>query len=199
MRNWWRQWRFSIFTKIVLIFLIVISPLYVFGAQINEWGAEIVKNEISKSLRSQIEFYSSSLEKEIDRMIRLQREYVNDDDLLALSLTVDSMSDFQRAEAIKRFQIRLGLMKQSSIYVDKATAYIPLMSRSISTVELSTILEQATVDLLKQTMQKSNSPLIQLGDRLYLRDYYPSLYIRNQPYCVIYSSCQAMSVAERPW
>lgn len=173
MRIHWNNWRFSIFTKLVLTFLIVISPLYVFGTKINDWGAEIVKNEIAKSLQSQVEFYRSSLENELDRMIRLQREYVNDEDLLELSLTVDSMSMYQRIETMKRFQRRLDLMKQSSSYVERASVYIPLISRTISTTELSGSLEQDQLDKLKQTLMRTKAPVVQEGGKLFVRDYYP--------------------------
>ncbi|NOU71392.1 HAMP domain-containing protein [Paenibacillus sp. LMG 31458] len=170
----WRKWRFSIFTKLVLAFLIVISPLYALGTRINEWGADIVKNEISKSLQSQVQFYRTLLENEIDRMVSLQREYVNDDDLLALSLTEDSMSTYQRIEAMKRFQRKLELMKQSSIYVERASAYIPLISRIVATDDLSGDLPQEELEKLKQSVLQSKSLIVQSNNKLFIREHYPN-------------------------
>lgn len=170
----WKNWRFSIFTKLVLTFLIVISPLYALGTRINEWGADIVKHEISKSLQSQVQFYRTLLENEVDRMVRLQREYVNDDDLLALGLTEDSMSTYQRIEAMTRFQRRLELMKQSSIYVERASVYIPLISRKISTDELSDSLQSDDLERLKISMLQSRSLITQSNNKLFIREHYPN-------------------------
>lgn len=124
MRLNWQNWWFSIFTKLLVMFILVILPVYAIAIQMNESGSQLVSKEISNSLQSQIHFYHTALDKEIDRMIKLQREYVNDKDLLSLSVIADALSDYDRSAQMNEFQYKLNLMKSSGIYVTKASVYI---------------------------------------------------------------------------
>ena len=46
----------SLFKKIITIFLIVIAPIFILGIYIRNWGANTVREELSKSSTAQIEF-----------------------------------------------------------------------------------------------------------------------------------------------
>ncbi|MBO9608327.1 MAG: histidine kinase [Paenibacillaceae bacterium] len=181
MKALWGKWRVSIFSKLVLTFLVVMTPMYALGTVMNEWGADLVKSEISKSLRSQIAFYRTSLETEIDRMVRLQREYVNDEDLVSLSITPESMTEYQKQTTIKRFQQRLETMKESSYYIAKASVYIPPIDRVISTERLSEPIDRPLLETMKREGAQSRSIFYSEGDgRIYLREYYPGAAMANQ-------------------
>lgn len=168
------KWRFSIFAKLALAFLVVISPVYALAKKNNDWGAKIVRNEISNSLMSQVHYYRGSLENEVDRIVKLQREYVNDDDLLALSITAQSMTYYERTTAMKRFQRRLQLLKESSAYVVHATAHIPPISRYISSKDMADELDYTHLEALLQVQASPESPFVFLLDKLYLREIYPN-------------------------
>ncbi|WP_158082398.1 histidine kinase [Paenibacillus ferrarius] len=175
VRNGWGNRRFSILSKLIVTFLIVISPMYVVGTQINDWGSTLVRKEIFKSLQFQLLFYRTSLENEVDRLLRLQREYVNDEDLESLSITSESLTDYQKLASIKRFQARLNVMKQSSLYVARASAYIPPIGRTISTDELSGNLLQDKLSQLKKDAAVPHRGLFYHdGEKVLLREYYPT-------------------------
>lgn len=175
MRRGWGKRRFSILSKLIVTFLIIISPMYVIGTRMNEWGASLVREEIFNSLQMQLLFYRTSLENEIVRMQRLQREYMNDEDLESLAIASESLTDYQRLASIKRFQARLNVMKQSSLYVAKASAYIPPIGRVISSDELSGILPQEKLAQLKRDASEPRiSPFFHDGDKVLLREYYPT-------------------------
>ncbi len=174
--------RFSIFSKLVLVFLIVITPIYLLGAYMNDGGARIVDKEISKSLQQQVRFYLTSLETEIERMTVLQREFMNDEDLEALSMMVERMTTYERLSAMKRLQTRLNLIKASSMYISNARVYIPSTSRIISSNAAIDQLDQVQIDQLKEDILNSVPPFIQNGNDMYIREYYPSPYnldVRN--------------------
>ncbi|MGG1550546.1 histidine kinase [Paenibacillus ferrarius] len=174
MRNGRVNRRFSILSKLIVTFLIVISPMYVVGTRINDWGSTLVRKEIFKSLQFQLLFYRTSLENEIDRLQRLQREYVNDEDLESLSITSQSLTEYQKLTAIKRFQARLNVMMQSSLYVAKASAYIPPIGKTISTDELSGNLLPDKLQQLKQDAANPHRGLFyHEGEKVLLREYYP--------------------------
>jgi two-component system sensor histidine kinase YesM len=163
------------------MFFIVMLPVYALAIQMNDMGSQIVRNEISNSLLSQIRFYNNSLNKEIDRMIRLEREYVNDNDLLSLSVIAEGLSYYERTTMMKQFQTKLDLMKSTGIYVSKASVYIPPIQRIISTDELSESLSKETVDQLKNWReQPNNSPLYYHNESLFIREFFPSLPISPQ-------------------
>jgi two-component system sensor histidine kinase YesM len=163
------------------MFFLVMIPVYALAIQMNDVGSSIVRSEISGSLRSQIHFYNNSLNKEIDRMIRLQREYVNDDGLLSLGVIAENLDYYQRSAIMRQFQQKLNLMKQSGIYVTKASAYIPPIQRIVSTDELSDELSANVVEQLKRSRDlPGTSPLEYENGRLFLREYYPSLPVSLQ-------------------
>ncbi|WP_010268396.1 sensor histidine kinase [Paenibacillus senegalensis] len=169
-----QQRRFSIFSKLVVAFLVVISPLYALGYFINEKGAETVKNEITKSLNQQAQFYLMSLENEIERMTVLQREFMNDEDLESLSMLVERMSNYEKLFSMKKLHKRLSLIKASSMYISAARAYIPSVSRTVSSNRLVDPLDQVQIDRLKEEAFKSAPPFIYSDNRMFIREYYPT-------------------------
>lgn len=166
--------RFSIFNKLVLAFLVVISPLFILGSFINEKGAQTVRNEITKSLKQQAQFYLMSLENEFERMSILQRQFMNDEDLESLSILVDRMTNYERLAAMKKLHSRLRLIEASSMYISAARAYIPSVSRTVSSNRLVDPLDQIQIDQLKEEAFRSSPPFIYSDDRMYIREYYPT-------------------------
>ncbi|WP_141692492.1 sensor histidine kinase [Paenibacillus pectinilyticus] len=169
-----RQRRFSILGKLIVTFLIVLSPMYLIGTRINEWGADLVRGEISKSLESQVQFYRTSLENEIDRMGRIQRQYMNDEDLESLSITPGSLTEYQKLVNLKRFQQRLVLLKESSMYIERASVYIPPINKIITSSDLADSLPRERLDQVKKESLSRKGLFYRDDDHLYLREYYPN-------------------------
>lgn len=172
--------RFSIFNKLVLTFLVVVSPIYVLGSFINEKGAQTVRNEITGSLKQQAHFYLVSLENEFERMTILQREFMNDEDLEALSMLSERMSNYEKLTAMKKLNARLSLIQASSMYIEAARAYLPSVSRTVSSNRLVDPLDQTQIDRMREEAYKSAPPFIYAGDRMYIREYYPTPFNLDQ-------------------
>lgn len=166
----------SIFNKLVLAFLVVMTPLYLLGTFIFDTGSRIVDREISTSLQKQVQFYLMSLETEIERMVILQREFMNDSDLIALSMMAERFTAYERLAAMRRLQARLNLIKESSEYIADARAYIPSVSRIISSNDAVIPLDQSRLDELKQDALAYHPPFIHMEGEMYIREYYPSPY-----------------------
>lgn len=175
MRYSWPDVRSSIFSKLALAFLAVITPLYLLGAYINDGGKRIIDKEISKSLQQQVRFYLMSLETEIQRMTVLQREFMNDEDLETLAMLPERMSTYERLSAMKRLQAKLGLFKESSMYIAEASVYIPSVARIITNRSIG-LLSPSDMDGLKRQMLHAEPPFVRQDDKLYIREYYPSSY-----------------------
>lgn len=176
MRSYWGRRRFSIFSKMVVAFLLVISPLYFLGIVIINNGAQTVHDEITGSLQKQVRFYLASLENDIERITVLQREFMNDEDLESLSMLSERMSNYERLAAMKRLQTRLGMIQSSSVVIARAKAYIPAVSRTISSDRRVEPLDPGTLDQMKREVFHSTSPLTYSGGRLYIREFYPAPY-----------------------
>ncbi len=78
MLSFVRRFNISLFKKIITLFLIVLAPIFILGIYIRNWGANTVREELSKSSTAQIEFYLNQLEDEIERLKILQYSCLND-------------------------------------------------------------------------------------------------------------------------
>jgi two-component system sensor histidine kinase YesM len=130
--SWTR--RIGIFPKLVITYMLTIVPLYVISLQMNHMGSEIVKGEILNSMETRVHFYLSSFEAEIQRTMRLQMQFIVDDDLLKLSTMIPQSSYYDLYESLlsqQRLQNQLLLMQNSSQYIDQARVYILTLNRTL--------------------------------------------------------------------
>jgi two-component system sensor histidine kinase YesM len=176
----------GIYMKLVLMFLLVLAPLYVIGLKMYESGAVSVKNEISNSLTSRVNLYSEILDTDFERTMRLMHEYVNDMDLLKLSTSSDHMTDIEKMDAVLRLKNRLDLLKGSSKFVENAIAYIPSMERSVSSNENAiSDLNHEELNALIQLYNRSESPFIVWNNRMFISIPYPDVSISKNTQFVL--------------
>ncbi len=122
----------SIFSRLVITFLIIIIPIYGLAIYIYNWGLHTVKNEISKSTVAQVSFYLEGLEKEIERMKILQYDCLNDENLNKLAIRSQIMSIYETTESMRLLQQRLVTIRNSSVYIKNVSAHILPIKRTIS-------------------------------------------------------------------
>ncbi|MFD0713574.1 histidine kinase [Paenibacillus sp. GCM10027626] len=158
---------FSIYTKLVLTLLMAVAPLYALSMSMNNSSSDTVRNEISKSTMSSVQFYMNALELEFARIIKLQQEYVNDDDLGKLAVAADSLNDIERMQAILRLQRRLVLLRDSSPYVSNASLLIPAIDRTISSNQLITEMDQQDFSALAVSVNRHEAPFIMYDGKMY--------------------------------
>ena len=122
----------SIFSRLVITFLIIIIPIYMLGIYIYYWGLRTVKDEISKSTTAQVSFYLQGLEKEIERIKILQYDCLNDENLNKLAVRWQIMDTYQQIDCIRRLQQKLAMIKNSSIYINDVSVHILPIKKTIS-------------------------------------------------------------------
>lgn len=122
----------SIFSRLVITFLIIMIPIYILAFYIYNWGLYTVKSEISKSTIAQVSFYLEGLEKEIERMKILQYDCLNDENLNKLAIRSKIMSIYDTTESMRLLQQRLVTIKNSSIYIKNISVHIPPINKTIS-------------------------------------------------------------------
>ncbi|NOU62825.1 HAMP domain-containing protein [Paenibacillus sp. LMG 31461] len=174
--------RLRLLPKLILTFLLVLSPLYFIGLKMNVSGSGIVRNEISNSLSSRVDLYMEILESDFSRTVGLLQQYVNDDDLLKLSTSASFMTDIERMDSILRLKSRLDLLKSSSNFIANVIAYIPDIDRSITSNEIDiTNFNRVEFEALRQANNRFQTPFIVWQDRLFISISYPDPSINKSP------------------
>jgi len=175
-----------IFPKLVLTFLLVLGPIYYIGLSMNRSGAEHVREEIGNSLQSRVNLYMEILDTDFDRTIRLMQEFVNDVDLLELSVAHEIMTDIERTEAVLRVKHRIDLLRESSAFVGSAFAMIPSLDRTISSeVTAITELDRGQFDALRQIKNLYESPFLEWNGRIFISVTYPDVSSAKTPLFVV--------------
>lgn len=129
-----RMWnrRPTLYLLILIVFFSVLLPLYVFGTGLFQWGYHMNRKEIDKSLQVNGDFVIDTLEAEIRRIQQMQYECLNDEMLYYYVNAYPIMTEYERVEALLNLQSRLGIMKNSSVYIEDANLYLPAQHRTIS-------------------------------------------------------------------
>jgi len=182
--RWLRSLR--LFPKLVITFLLVLGPIYYIGLTMNRSGAEHVRTEIGNSLLSRVNLYTEILDVDFDRTIRLMQEFVNDVDLLELSVAHEVMTDIERTEAVLRVKQRIDLLQKSSVFVGTALAVIPSLDRTISSnVTAITELDEEELGALLRVKNLYESPFLEWNGRLYISVPYPDAGASRTPLFVV--------------
>ncbi|BBH21557.1 hypothetical protein Back11_29020 [Paenibacillus baekrokdamisoli] len=174
----------TIFVKLMLTFIAVLAPLYLLTLVINNRGSQSIRKEISQSIASRNDFYLTMLEMEIERVVHILPEYVADNDLMALSTTGNSMSDYEKIDNIRAIQRRINLIKYNSIYIKEVRAYIPLLQRTILSSKFETDINKDEFEALQLKNNILESPLIYWEGRLFVSMQYPAIVNRRALFVV---------------
>lgn len=127
----------SIFMRLFLTFVLILTPIFLIGMNIYSWGVEIVKKEISSSMQNQVVSYTKNFENEILRTRMLQFDLFEDRALNKLALSSVINESYDDKMDLLRIQQRLSAIKSSSRYIKEVSVYIPSRNTSISTLSIS--------------------------------------------------------------
>jgi len=164
----------SIFPKLVLTFLIITTPVFALSLMLNELGKEEVKNQISRSTATQVHYYFSSLEKDMQQIIMSQQEFINDDDIHSLSNLIDIMTDYEQVLAIERLYDKIKRFKNSNSYIKDISIYMRSIDQIISTSNSKNLISKEEIIQISKSAYSGEYPLIYTYDRLFLNLYFPS-------------------------
>ncbi len=163
----------SIFVKLLLTLLLIVVPMYALSLFMNYSGTVTIKEEISKSTMQRVQFYMNLLEMEFGRLLRLQQEYINDEDLGKLAVASEAMTDIERMDAKLHLERQLVLLRDSSPYVRNASLLIPDINRTLSSNQAISTLSQRDFEALSVSSSRHESPFIVNNGRLFISVPYP--------------------------
>jgi two-component system sensor histidine kinase YesM len=168
MRFKLRGYKFTIFPKLVMAFLLVVAPLYGVGLLMNKLGETSVRDEVANSLQSRINFYLKSLETEKKHTLNMLDRLAVDKDLHHLTFVGGFMKINDWSGAVLRLENRLQWVRESSIYIKNVSAHILTLNRTISSNKAIT--EQLLDDYkaVESIYDKPPRSYIYWQDRLFL-------------------------------
>lgn len=170
----------TVFLRLFLMFVAILIILCGIGVNIYNWGVVAIRNEISKSMVSQVDFYKNSLNTEIQRIKLLQYECVSDDDLNDLVFATQLMNDYEKNKSMLRLQKRLITIKSSSRYIDDVSASIIGLDTTISANNgVIRGIDESEQKIVKTPYISSLSQIVQWNGDLYLNMTYPMTYMSS--------------------
>lgn len=163
------HWRNSIFTRLLLVFVLVITPVYYGGTRLYTWGMQSIEKKISNSMVSQLDYYMDSLESDIRNINELKLDLLYDEDINKLASISSSLNNIERTHAIKRLQRRLYTIKSSSDYIKNVSVHIPSIDRTIYAMSSISNVPYDTFYELSNSHTITESQIINYKNVLYLR------------------------------
>jgi two-component system, sensor histidine kinase YesM len=133
----------SVFFRLLMIFLLVLIPMYTTSILIYQQWMKNMEDDIAKTTVSQMNTYLSGLENSIDQMKLLQFDCLNDIDLNKLAIRWEIMDTYSRVISMSNLQQRLNTIRNSSAYIKDVRAHIVGLGRTISSPDGVNPLDEA--------------------------------------------------------
>lgn len=175
-----RHFHFSIFVKLVLVFLLIFIPFFVLTMLMNRGGEKIVTNGISTSMVAQVYFYYNSLETELMRITKQQQELANDANLTKLSVAGNLIPAYEKVDLISILLTQMNNIQNSSIYIRDINVYMPIIHSTLSTTTSISELEESEFISFYDAVQLADSSIVFWQDRLFLTFFYPNPPLPNK-------------------
>lgn len=181
--------KLKIWPKLILMFMIAIVPLFFVSLQFNRLGTESVRKEIWSSMEARVRFNIGSLEAEMARLMRLHTQYALDNDLTKLSSMSSILPYYEVMLMQKRVQNKLWILETSSLYIAAATAYIPLINKTLLPLTDKAPMTGEEIKELQELAKNRQSPIVYWNGKLVLNTIYPdpSYYASKPPLYVLQS------------
>ncbi len=157
-----------VYQKIIFVFIILIIPVYLINLRMNLMEASFIKGEISKSMKSNVQFYSKQLDDQVAFIRNQQLLFINDPDLQRLSFLAQQLEGYEKVQLVNRVRELLVTIQNSSNYIVNAGVFIKSYDRTISTRNGIVEIPNREYDvILGQYDDKPDSPLYFENDKIY--------------------------------
>lgn len=157
----------------MVTFIVIMAPLYMIALAIYNWGISNMRDEMTRTMESQINFYMSNLETEIQRINTLLNSMLDDENLNNLAYYANQMDQYGRAKAINTLRQRLLVLQNSNLYIQSLTAYVPSAAIDVSSNDGMEAFDRDSYLFLNKAHAALGEGLIHNGDRLLLRAMMP--------------------------
>jgi two-component system, sensor histidine kinase YesM len=144
-----------LFIRIIILFVLIILPLYLFYVLTNIMGQKDILRQTMELNESKIDYYISAMEREFDKILVTQRKFVDDEDLIFLSRMDRYEESYDKYDTINRVRRKLDSLRESSRFIKDVSAYVPNIGLKISTSCNDEIRQEEYLDLKRAAMNDS--------------------------------------------
>jgi len=162
----------SIYSKLLVAFMIVIVPVFTLSLFLSVENEKIVYENLANATTSKMEFYSQLLDVEFVRINNMQKELINDRNLIRITEFNDVISEIEWRESIINLQNRLNQITATSPYIKDISLFFPKQKEKLTTtIYTNDILESEYTPFTKDKSLIQN-PLNYKEDQLFLSFYF---------------------------
>ncbi len=182
-------WRNSIFTKLIVTFLIIILPIYVLGILVFDWSRNMMTKQLFGTMQSYVQFDLNNFEEEINHIWIQQADCLYDEDLNSLAYAESLMSDYEKTSAVNRLQHRLTSIQNSSVFIKNVSAHILPLKLTVNAAGTNKVSTEEMNDdvytLLSQLPAVSSSRIVNRDGRLILDAVFPAAGASRSPVFIV--------------
>ncbi len=151
----------SVVFRLLLIFLLILIPMYTTSILIYRQWMKNMEDDIAKTTVAQMHVYLSGLENSIDQMKLLQFDCLNDVDLNKMAIRWEIMNTYELVVSMNNLQQRLNTIRNSSAYIKDVRAHIVDFGRTISSPDGVGLLDEAHFQNVRVPRGASGDQILQ--------------------------------------
>lgn len=151
-----RMPRINLFTKIVLLLVIMLVPIMGLYFYSNETSTDVLRSELDKSNANRLEFFQSQVDSNIESITLWPNLLVHDPDISDLKDTFDNPGPYLNLhliELVKRIQQKLSIQESSVNWRSSLYIYSPSLNRVITDNDVKRYDEAELKSRMKQGWQ----------------------------------------------
>lgn len=169
----------SVFSMLLLVFVLVVLPIYLGGFLVYSWGVGQVKEEISRSSAARSQFYLDSLESGMKGIRNQASSLMGDREVRLLAITGNSMAEIDRVFSIKQVQDQLRMLMVSHQHIADISLHMPGIERTIQAIGSITDLDREQFRSLTDAAGRSGGLIALVDERPALLMTYPQQYLEQ--------------------
>lgn len=169
----------SVFSMLLLVFVLVVLPIYFGGFLVYSWGVGQVKTEISRSSAARSQYYLESLESDLKGIRNQASSLMGDRDVRLLAITGNSMAEIDRVFSIKQVQEQLRMLMVSHPHIADISLHMPGIERTIQAIGSITDLDAAAYQVLNEMAGHSGGLITLIDEQPVLLMTYPQQYLEQ--------------------
>ena len=169
----------SVFSMLLLVFVLVVLPIYFGGFLVYSWGVGQVKAEISRSSAARSQYYLESLESDLKGIRNQASSLMGDRDVRLLAITGNSMAEIDRVFSIKQVQEQLRMLMVSHPHIADISLHMPGIERTIQAIGSITDLDAAAYQVLNEMAGHSGGLITLIDEQPVLLMTYPQQYLEQ--------------------
>lgn len=166
----------TIFSRLIVTFLIIIIPVYLLGMTMNLLAMNAVKTEITQSMSTQVDYYINDLENSFQSTKMLQYDCLNDENLNKLAILWEITGIYERQQSMIQLQNRLVTIRNSSPFIKDVTAHIEPIKKSISANDGIVDFRTKDFEGIRVNDNRKGAQFLFFEDQIYMTTYDNGLY-----------------------